>query len=236
MVEKDMEEPLIRGSVENTAVIVASDLEGTLTSGVAWEAMRSYLMQHGQQQIVRRFMRHNVLDIVRYKFGWLKDERAFKERWILEILALFAGLSKVQMVEVGIWVVTQNLWPKRREAVVEELQSHVANGRHVIIVSGLFEPMLDAFAQKLGVDAMGTPLDYDGDIFTGKVAAPLNVGERKVSRLKQLVRGDNIGVAYGDTKRDIPMLMMSDEPVAVCPDADLRATAVSHQWRIIQSV
>ena len=40
--------------------------------------------------------------------------------------------------------------------------------------------------------------------------------------------------AYGDTASDISMLGMSQQPVAVCPDDELRKVAVARGWKIIE--
>lgn len=214
---------------------VASDLEGTLSAGVTWEGMRDYLLAYGRQTAVRRFMRGNFLKTVRYKLGLLRDERAFKERWILDLLRLFTGFSQAQMDEVSYWVVEKTLWPARRQVVVDALRQHQENGRRVIIVSGLFAPMLEVFAAKLQMEAIGTPLRFENGRFTGEIAAPLNVGERKTAHLAALVPAGRLAAAYGDTVRDIPMLQMSREPVAVSPDAGLRTHAQAHGWRILDA-
>jgi phosphoserine phosphatase len=126
--------------------IVAFDLEGTLTAGVAWEGMRDYLVAHGEGDKFRRFFRKNLLPVMAFRFGLLRDERAFKERWVLDIMRLFTDYTTQRFEEVSAWVVEKTFWPQRRVAVVDELEMHQANGRRVIIVSGMFEQMLQQFA------------------------------------------------------------------------------------------
>jgi len=210
--------------------IVAFDLEGTLTAGVAWEGMRDYLKVHEQEDKYRRFFRKNILLVLAYRFGLLRDERAFKERWILGIMRLFADYAPQQFEEVGAWVVRQTFWPQRRVAVVEELEGHRENGRRVIIVSGLFEPILQQFAAKLQVASIGTQIEVVNGRLTGEVIGQLNVGQAKVKRLQQMGR---LVAAYGDTVRDIPMLELAETAVAVHPDPKLRQAAEQHNWRIL---
>lgn len=213
--------------------IVAFDLEGTLTAGVAWEGMRDYLKAHGEEDKYRRFFRRNLLSVLAFRFGLLRDERAFKERWILGVLRLFAGYTTPQFEEVAAWVVEQTFWPQRRVAVVEELEGHRANGRRVIIVSGMFELILQAFAAKLQVESIGTPIEVVNGRLTGEIIGQLNVGPRKVARLQQLP--GKLLVAYGDTVRDIPMLHLAETAVAVHPDKPLRQAAVQNNWRILET-
>lgn len=211
--------------------IVVFDLEGTLTAGVAWEGMRDYLVAHGEADKFRRFFRQNLFQVAAFRFGLLRDERAFKERWILSLLRLFAGYSPERLAEMAAWVVGHTFWPQRRLAVVDELVAHQANGRRVIIVSGMFEPILQHFAQMLQVESIGTPVEFVDGRFTGEIIGQLNVGQAKVARLQQVGR---LAMAYGDTVRDIPMLELAETAVAVHPDKQLRQAAVQNGWRILQ--
>ncbi len=213
--------------------IVAFDLEGTLTAGVAWEGMRDYLMAHGEGDKFRRFFRKNLLPVLAFRFGLLRDERAFKERWILDVLRLFAGYSPEQLDEMAAWVVGHTFWPQRRVVVVDELVAHQANGRRVIIVSGMFEPILRPFAQMVQAECIGTPLEFVDGRFTGEIIGQLNVGQPKVAQLQQLP--GRLLAAYGDTVRDIPMLELAETAVAVHPDKFLRETAVQRGWRILET-
>lgn len=216
----------------SNADMVAFDLEGTLTAGVAWEGMRDYLEAHNEGEKFRRFFRKNLLPVLGYRFGLIRDERAFKERWILDVLRLFSGYSAARMAEMAAWVVEQTFWPQRRLAVVDELVAHQADDRRVFIVSGMFEPILQQFAQKLQVEAIGTPLAFADGRFTGEIVGQLNVGEQKVTQLAQLP--GRLTAAYGDTVRDIPMLQLAETAVAVHPDSKLRQAAQLQGWRILE--
>ena len=214
--------------------IVASDLEGTITAGETWRGMRDYLVENGYERRYRRFFLRNIPRLFLFRQGWA-NERAFKERWILGLLKLFKGFDEAEMAAMAEFVAMQTLWPTRREAVVAELQAHRANGRSVVIVTGLFEPILQHLAQALGgSETIGTPLLFENGRFTGQTATPLNVGSRKVAQLQPYLHGGRLAAAYGDTGRDIPMLELADKPVAVHPDAQLRETAQSRGWRILE--
>ncbi len=213
---------------------VASDLEGTITAGETWQGMRDYLIGNGYERQYRRFFLRHLPGLILFRFGRVND-RAFKERWILDLLRLFAGFSADEMEAMAAFVAREMLWPTRRQAVVDELQAHRENGRSVIIVTGMFEPILAHIAQLLGgVDTIGTPLAYENGRFTGRTAAPLNVGKRKVAQLQSRLPAGHLAAAYGDTMRDIPMLEMAQEPVAVHPDEQLRQAAQTRGWRILE--
>ncbi|MEJ2747755.1 MAG: HAD-IB family phosphatase [Anaerolineae bacterium] len=216
-----------------TTHIVASDLEGTITA--TWRGMRDFLVDNGRYRQYRLFFLRHIPGLFLFRKGWIKNERAFKERWILGLLRLCQGFDEAEMAAMAEFVALDTLWPTRREAVLAELQAHQANGRSVIIVTGLFEPILQRLAQALGgFDSIGTPLLFENGRFTGKTAAPLNVGQRKVAQLQPHLHDGRLAAAYGDTVRDIPMLELALEPVAVHPDSQLRQTAQSRGWRILE--
>jgi len=214
--------------------IVASDLEGTLSTYQTWRGMRDYLLAHGRARPYRRFFVRHLPALARFRLG-LANGPAFKERWIVGVLRLFAGATPEEFAAMAAWVVERALWPQRRQAVVAELQAHRRVGRRVIVISGLFEPLLDAFNARLGdVEGIGTPLRFVDGRFSGELAGPFNTGAHKAQQLRLLVGNGRLVAAYGDTEGDVPMLEMSVAPVAVYPDAMLRRVAQARGWRILE--
>ena len=227
-------ERLLQGPPDPNLPTVASDLEGTISAGQTWHGIRDYLLAHGRAEAYRRFQRQQLWPLLKYRLGLTRDLSAFKEKWLLDLLRLLAGLTESQMEEVGEFVVAHELWPQRRPMVVEELQAHQRAGRRVLVVSGIMEPFLAALLRQLGgLEGIGTPLRFEQAVFTGEVVGGLNVGNNKVRQLAAFAGDGRIFAAYGDTKRDIPMLAMSTRPVAVCPDDELRQEALARGWRIL---
>ena len=214
--------------------LIATDLEGTLTAGQSWRGLRSYLEANQYKRHFRRFYWRKVPQLLKMKMGrqTLGD---FKIDWMRGMLELFTGFSRDEFEEVADWVVEVELWPQRRQDVLDELRREQENGRSILIVTGMFEPILAKFAEKAGgFDFIGTSVEYNGDVLTGKTAVPFNLGARKVESLKPYTIAAPLYAAYGDTAPDIPMLESSQHPVAVYPDAELRETAVLNKWRIIE--
>ena len=217
-----------------TPELIATDLEGTLTVGQSWRGLRSYLEAHGYKRHFRRFYWRKVPQLLKMRMGrqTLGD---FKIEWMRGMLELFTDFDREQFAQVAEWVVDKELWPQRRQDVLDELQREQENGRSILIVTGTFEPIIRRFAEKAGgFDFIGTPIEYDGDVLTGKTAAPFNLGAKKVDSLKPYTITAPLYAAYGDTAPDIPMLTSSQHAVAVYPDATLRETAVLNGWRIIE--
>jgi phosphoserine phosphatase len=213
--------------------VVVADLEGTLSAAYTWQGMRDYLEAHGGFAAYRRFFWRSLPRLLLFRVGiggW-----DFRVRWVLGILALLNGRSRAEMAAMGAFVAERTLWPARREPVVAELNAHLAAGRRVIVVSGMFEPILAGFLTYLpGAEAIGTPLRYENDIFCGEIAATLNRGPEKAAQLQRLVTDGPLLAAYGDTAADIPMLALAADGVAVHPDAPLRKEAAVRGWRILE--
>jgi len=225
---------LLHAPPSNMAETVASDLEGTLSSGVAWEGMRNYLIENGREKEYKRFFLRQMPRYALFKIGMVSRER-MKTVWILSLLALFAGYEPEQMSEMGQWVVEKELWPSRRQALLDELLAHREQGRRVIITTGQFEPILAEVLKKLdGIEGIGTAVRYENGRFTGQIKGQLIQGPLKAESLQPFTQDGRILAAYGDTEQDIPMLSISNQPVAVYPDQGLRRHAEAQGWRILE--
>jgi phosphoserine phosphatase len=84
-----------------------------------------------------------------------------------------------------------------------------------------------------GVVALGTPLEVEGGVFTGRLRGPVRSGAHKAEYLRKLLRGEALYAAYGDSLPDLSMLELAEQPVVVYPEPRLRALAVERNWRVI---
>lgn len=226
---------LLRQPPNPSIPTVATDLEGTLTSGITWKGLYNYLLTHGHTNQARWFYLTHMPKYFTFKlFGG--DYSQFKNDWMRDLLRLFKGYTTAQFAAMCAWVVENELWPNRRKAVIAELEAHLQAGRRVLIVTGMFEPLIQELNRKLsGSEGVGTSLVWNGDHFTGEMGDDFNVGERKRERLYPFANDGKIYAAYGDTLPDVSMLEMSEHPVAVYPDLELRTTAQQRGWRILEA-
>jgi HAD superfamily phosphoserine phosphatase-like hydrolase len=210
---------------------VVSDLEGTISAGETWRGVARYLNDRGRRRAWRLFLATHVpvMLLVRMR---LLDRARFRDLWIRDQCRLLRGLSEDELAAMGEWVVEHELWPQRREAVVAELQAHVAAGRRLLIVSGTYQPVIRAVAARLGGEAMGTELEMRGGRATGRAVGEVNTGRSKTRRLGAILGAEPVA-AYGDTEPDERMLLLAEEPVAVHPDHGLSRIARERGWRVI---
>lgn len=224
---------LLLSPPDNSRPAVAVDLEGTLTAGSAWRGMSEYLIAHGREREAKGyFLRHIPEYYLRKWTG--RGLREFKNRWILGFLQLFQGYSETEFREMTEWAVENELWPQRRQIVVDEISQHQSLGRRVMLVTGLFEPYVASLIERLPeVEAIGTPMIFEDGLVTGRLALPFNVGPLKAEALAPFTQEGRIYSAYGDTGSDRYMLEISHHPVAVYPDETLRNLAESEGWRVV---
>ena len=218
--------------------LIASDLEGTLSAGEMWRGIGEYLKLNGERAAYRRFFLGRMPGFFASKLGLL-DSQAFKNDWFVRLARFFRGWREPQMRAMSEWVVENGLWDKRRVAVIDELITQARSGARVILATGGFAPVVDAFAARLrtagisDVIAFSTPLRIDDDVYTGELAGEVCTGEVKVARLRPFAEAGELAAAYGDTYSDIPMLSLAQQAIAVCPDKRLAIAARKRGWRVM---
>lgn len=215
---------------------IATDLEGTLTAAEGWKSIRRYFETHGRGRRFRQFFFSQLPRILLHRLGWL-DTLTLRNQWMVDMAAVFKSCTQEELAGIGNWIIENEFWPQRRESVVAEIQQHLANGGYALIVSGLYEPILNSMAKRLGderVEVLGTQLEFQNGKATGRCASEVCYGDIKAWRVKDRVGKGILVAAYGDTVGDVPMLAASQGPVAVCPDGDLRRVAIERGWQIME--
>jgi HAD superfamily hydrolase (TIGR01490 family) len=122
-------------------------------------------------------------------------------------------------------------------SAVDRLRWHQNSGHIPILLSGTLDLLLEPLAEYLGVNArIGTELETDGRIFTGRIAGMHPYGESKaesVTVMKGLgLFNLNRSFAYANSYADRYMLAQLGNPVATNADARLRKLAEKRGWMI----
>lgn len=217
--------------------VVFFDIAGTLIDGDPWP----FVHRHPDVETARvRLSYARVLPAWLGKKLSLIDDTAFRDRWLHTRARLFAGWPRTKLQALFGHVVNESLAGVYREDVLERLQQHVQDGQHVVLVSGVFQELVEAFAARVGAHAgLGSKLLYRDDVCTGQVDAETCVGPRKLDFIRGYLEANKPGVAladcvaYADSYSDLPMLTTVGHGVATYPDERLRAVAAQHGLEIL---
>lgn len=212
-------------------MIVVSDLEGTLSAGATWRGFGRYIKEH------RSALRYNLFFAIRLpgmmlvQMG-LINRRDFQNRWFVDMIKLLTDATPESVAHMAEWVVEHELWPGRREDVLAEMAQHREARARIIVASGIYQPIAEAFARRFGAEAAATPLEItDG---RARVVGEISVREVKVERVQATLGGQEVDIAYGDSGADVPMMELGKVQVAVYPDRALRRIAEARGWRILE--
>ncbi len=212
---------------------VVSDLEGTLTTGATWRGFGKYLQTFRSRPRYWAFLVLRLMGVPLVKLG-VFDEQTYRSAWISAMLLQFKGATPADVARMAEWVVEHEMWPRRREDALAEIARHRAAGQRVIVASGTYQPLVEAFARRIGAEALGTPLEFADGRTTGYTDGPIRVRQEKVDQVLAALDGEEIVAAYGDTASDVPLLELAREPVAVYPSPALRQIATARGWRILE--
>lgn len=218
---------------ETVGVIKAAvfDLEGTLTTGETWRGVGRFLKARGMGGAYDRFFALHLPGALLAKARVI-PKRWYQNIWMKNLAGLLAGMDGEALSEMARWVVAHELWPHRREQVVAELLRLRDEGYRIVLASGTYQPVLEAFAERLGpgVEALGTALEMRGERATGRLGGPMNVDQVKAERVQSHLGGAP-ALAFGDTPADLPLLMLAEHAVVVGASPRLRREAEARGWR-----
>lgn len=211
-------------------MIVISDLMGTLTTGSPILGLLDWIKVHQSKSQARWLMATMLPSYLLVKIG-LIDPQPWGQGLMIKSLTWLKDMDEEKFTEAAEWAVEYNLWLKRREDVIGRLQEHVKAGAQVYLATSVVEPIAEAFARRIGVQAIGSPVVIEG----GKVRLKdgLVKSERKIEEVLTRLNVDKVDFAYGDTFMDIPMLENAVHPVAVFPDERLEQVASERKWEIL---
>ncbi|WP_139982766.1 HAD family hydrolase [Nocardioides litoris] len=152
-------------------------------------------------------------------------------------LGFIAGHTVAELEELGeeIFdeVMAHRIWPGTRALA----QLHLDQGQRVWLVTAAPIEIAQIIARRLGLTgAMGTVSEHVDGVYTGQLVGDLLHGPAKAEAIKALAVREGLDLArcsaYSDSVNDLPMLGLVGHPVAINPDARLRAHAREHGWRV----
>lgn len=220
--------------------IVFSDIAGTVVAGNPWDFIRKHPLYHQEQG--RRELRKFLLIYIARRLRLISDT-TFRHYWLHHMAASFAGTSREDLLTIYRDTVTQAMADSYQQDVIARLREHQAAGAKVILVTGMFIELAEAFAEHLGMDgAIGSRMAFRDGIVTGEIEGETCVGPRKLDYIKRyLAQVDaNLSVSdcygYADSYSDRALLGAVGQGVATYPEARMRTFALEQGWEIIPAV
>ncbi len=211
-------------------MIIVSDMMGTLTTGSPILGLVDWV-RHNQSRVQAQFYTASILpSYLMAKRGWI-DWQKWAQGLMIDSLKLVKEATPEKMKAVSEWAVEHDLWRKRRDDVIARLTDHKSKGAQVYIASSVVEPMIEPFANRIGAQTIGTPVEYNNGRV--RVAGDLVAQERKIEQVLSRLSVDRVDFAYGDTEQDVPLLEHADHPVAVYPNEKLKAVALARGWEVL---
>ncbi len=119
----------------------------------------------------------------------------------------------------------------------QELRLSQHCGNYTVIMSSSPSFLVRRVAEALGVDQW-VATEYELDE-SHRLAGVQNFidGQAKARALLELAEKSNVPLeqvsAYSDSYRDLPLMRLAGQPVAVNPDAKLLTHSLEHRWRIL---
>jgi HAD superfamily phosphoserine phosphatase-like hydrolase len=111
-------------------------------------------------------------------------------------------------------------------------------GLRQVVITGALDIMVKPLMVHMGVDDfVANRLEFVNGLATGRLLPPVLASASKASWIRTYAEREGINLndsfAYTDSMSDLPMLSVVGHPAAVNPDMRLRATALHHDWPIL---
>lgn len=222
-----------RDPAGNSGVAAFFDVDNTLVRGASLYAVARKMHQ-------RRFFRfRDVLWFAVQQLRFLArgehlgDINEIRDR----ALMLVKGTSVAEMKELGDEIYDEYILPKLWPGTVSIAHQHLNVGREVWLVTATPTEVAGVIARRLELTgALGTKVESHEGQYTGRLLGPILHGAEKAEAMRQLARDKGIRLsqcwAYSDSYNDVPLLEAVGHPVAINPDARLRAYAKRRGWQV----
>lgn len=192
----------------NSKNIAVFDFDGTLTYR---DSFLPFLrMALGPLRFDRGLLVLSPL-LAGYSLGLVENWRAK-----LAVVSYFlTGLTAAQLEWHGQRFAKEKIPQMLRPSALERLRWHQAKGHETIVVSASLEAYLLPLVETIGVDrVIGSKLEVQSGVLTGKLSGKNCYGPEKVARLQALL-GDLSQYsiyAYGDSRGDKELLAAANYP------------------------
>ena len=161
-------------------MIVVSDMMGTLTTGSPFLGMVDWV-RYNQSKLRANLLVASIMPAYFLAKNGIIDWQRWGQKLMVDSLDYIKDADEKKVTEISEWIVEHDLWKKRREDVVARLIKHHADGAKVYIASSAFEPFIQPFANHIGAETIGTPVEIkDGRV---RMVGELVADEKKIEQV-----------------------------------------------------
>jgi len=183
--------------------IALFDFDGTITnSDTMFAFLRFGFPQFGKN------MFNSIPDFIKLALK-LQNNQTTKEKLLSRF---FKGLSVEELNQIGNQFCQKKLPELIKESALQEIKNHLTLNNEVFIITASAENWVKPWCNQLKINIIGTILEEENGLLTGKLNGKNCHGIEKVSRINAAINlkiFDHI-YAYGDTKGDKYMLDLAD--------------------------
>ena len=151
----------------------------------------------------------------------------------------YAGMSDDRLYCLGEEMFEEMIRGRIYHDMLALMKQSKNEGIKQVLITGALDTITKPLAEYLEVDDwVANRLEFNsiGEA-TGELLPPVLAGPEKAYWVQEYARQNDLDLsrchAYADSASDIPLLSAVGYPVAVNPDAQLKATADAHNWPII---
>ena len=118
------------------------------------------------------------------------------------------------------------------------IAEHKSAGNRLVVISASAHFLVSAIAEHYGIEeVLAINLEQQHGFYTGRTEGVLTYREGKVTRLHSWLAEHNESMQgayfYSDSRNDLPLLSLVDQPFTVNPDPVLRHHAEQNNWPIL---
>jgi HAD superfamily hydrolase (TIGR01490 family) len=215
--------------------IAVFDLDRTMHAGSGLGVLARYAFQSNfisAERMARSFAHDLVFRKGRSSDGHINS--------IAEFALELGGGKSLTELEPIIQATTAEIVETIRVPMRAVLELHRTAGHRCVLLSASPQQLVARIAVSLGFDCgIGTLIEDDAGVLTGKIVPPMCYGEGKLERLRTELGWPGTtsrftrSYAYADSMSDLPLLEAVDAPFAVAPDRKLRRLADERSWPIL---
>lgn len=135
------------------------------------------------------------------------------------ILRQLKGVSYKECDQLAKRYFEEELLPNVVQPLTDKLKEHLKNGDRVCILSGGYDVYIKYFAQYFGIkEVISSKIAFRDGKCLGRMEGKDCMREDKLEYIRPFLKGTKT-ICYTDSKSDLPLLEMIDEPIVVSKES-----------------